>query len=248
MAKRRKLVVGNWKMNGRLTSGLNLAKDLANLAMENKPLEFDMVVCPPTTLLWPVSETVMGSPLMVGAQDCHTANHGAYTGDISAGMLADLGARYVILGHSERRKMHNEDDELIAQKVVAAQMAGLTAIVCVGETLEQRVTGFTEGVIEQQVLRSLPEKLQTSQLVIAYEPIWAIGTGQIPEIDDIRKVHKHIRKVLGTLGETIPIIYGGSVAPNNAEAILEDQEVDGVLVGAASLSVEGFWAIAEKCR
>jgi triosephosphate isomerase len=248
MAKRRKLVVGNWKMNGRLTSGLNLAKDLVDRATEQKPMAYDMVICPPATLLWPIGETVMGSPVLLGAQNCHTANHGAYTGEISAGMLADLGCRYVILGHSERRAMQGETSELVAQKVVAAQLAGLITIVCVGETLEQRASGTTELEIVKQVTDSLPEKGQASQLVLAYEPVWAIGSGEIPEIDDIRQVHKLIRRTLGAVGEIVPVIYGGSVAPDNAEPILNEPEVDGVLVGSASLNSDGFWAIGEKCR
>ncbi|MDD5586723.1 MAG: triose-phosphate isomerase [Alphaproteobacteria bacterium] len=248
MAKRRKIIVGNWKMNGRLTSGLNLAKDIADKATAERPLTFDVVVCPPATLLWPISETVMGSPVMLGAQDCHTANHGAYTGDVSAGMLADLGCRYVILGHSERRTAHGESNELVAKKVAAAQLAGLTAILCIGETQEQRASGGAETAIVQQLAASLPEKGQSSQLIVAYEPIWAIGTGAVPEIDDIRQIHRLIRRTLGTVGEVVPVLYGGSVAPNNAGAILEEPEVDGALVGGASLNSDGFWAICEKCR
>src|SRR3984885_5296023 len=141
MSKRRRLVVGNWKMYGRLTSGLMLAGELAEKAIAGKPLDFDMVLCPPAPLVWPVAETVMGSPVMVGGQDCHTATHGAYTGDVSAAMFADLGCRYVIAGHSERRIGHGETDELVAQKVTAAQLAGLTTIVCVGETSEQLGSG-----------------------------------------------------------------------------------------------------------
>ncbi len=248
MARRRKLVVGNWKMNGRLTSGLNLAKDMADKASANKPLAFDMVLCPPTTLLWPVSETVMGTPVLLGAQNCHAANHGPYTGEVSAGMLADLGCRYVILGHSERRNGEGETSEQIAKKVAGAQLAGLITIVCVGETQEQRSSGLRESIIAQQVTTSLPEKYQTAQLVIAYEPVWAIGSGEQPEIDDICKVHQLIRKTLGSTGEVVSVIYGGSVAPSNAGPILDESDVDGVLVGSASLNSDGFWAIAEKCR
>ncbi|NTU76239.1 MAG: triose-phosphate isomerase [Alphaproteobacteria bacterium] len=248
MAKRRKLVVANWKMNGRLTSGLNLAKDLVDRAAEQKPLSFDVVLCPPFTLLWPIGETLMGSPLLLGGQDCHIANHGAYTGNISAGMLADLGCRYVILGHSERRAQHGETSDLIARKVTAAQLAGLVTIVCVGETMEQRASGTTDLVIAEQVTSSLPDTVQASQLVLAYEPVWAIGAGETPSIDDIRHVNKIIRRSLGAMGEVVPVLYGGSVAPNNAGPILEEPEVDGVLVGAASLNSDGFWAIAEKCR
>lgn len=245
MAHRRKLIVGNWKMNGRLTSGLNLARDIADKAIAAKPLIFDLVICPPATLIWPVAETVMGTPVMLGGQDCHFANHGAYTGSISAGMLADLGCRYVILGHSERRQALNESNELIAKKVEAAQLAGLITILCVGETLEQKASGGTEKAIIQQLLASLPEKFRASQLVVAYEPVWAIGSGETPTLEDIRTVHKTIRKTLGATGEAVQVLYGGSVSPSNAADIINSSEVDGVLVGAASLNSDGFWAIAE---
>lgn len=248
MARRRRLVVGNWKMYGRLTSGLVLARDIAEKAQANKPLSFDIVLCPPATLTWAVSEAVMGSPVMVGAQDCHTATHGAYTGDLSAAQFADLGCRYVILGHSERRTIHGESNQLVAQKVEAAQLAGLNAIVCVGETAEQLQAGSTAEIIERQLRESLPEKCKLAHLVVAYEPVWAIGTGQQPSPSDIQSVHKVIRKALGPTGETIQVLYGGSVSPVNAEAILDEIEVDGVLVGSASINSDGFWAIAEKCR
>jgi triosephosphate isomerase (TIM) len=248
MSKRRKTIVANWKMNGRLTSGLNLARDIADHATSGKPLPFDVVLCPPATLIWPVAEAIMGSPVLLGGQDCHMANHGAYTGDVSAGMLADLGCRYVILGHSERRWGHGESSELVAKKVAAAQLAGLTSIVCIGETKEQRASGMVETSIVQQLVASLPEKGQASQLMVAYEPVWAIGSGATPELDDIRQIHQLIRRALGAAGEAVPVIYGGSVAPNNAEEILSEQEIDGVLVGGASLSSDGFWAIAEKSR
>ena len=248
MAQRRKLIVGNWKMNGRLTSGLNLAKEVADMATQNMPLEYDVVICPPATLLWPISEALMGSPVMLGAQDCHYANHGAYTGDVSAGMLADLGCRYVILGHSERRAAYDEGGLLLSKKVAAAQLAGLVTIVCVGETLEQRATGTTEEAIVQQLTSSLPEKFHPSQLVIAYEPVWAIGSGEVPDLDEIVAIHRLIRKTLGATGEIVQVLYGGSVAPNNAADFLEEKEIDGVLVGGASLNSDGFWAIAEKAR
>ncbi len=248
MSKRRKIIVANWKMNGRLTSGLNLARDIADKAINQKPLAFDVVLCPPATLIWPISEALMGSPVLLGGQDCHTANHGAHTGDISAGMLADLGCRYVILGHSERRRDHGETSELVAQKVTAAQLAGLTAIVCIGETQEQRANGTAESALVQQLASSLPEKGQPSQLIVAYEPVWAIGSGTIPEIEDICQINKLIRRTLGSVGEAIPVLYGGSVTPNNAGDLLAEQEIDGVLVGGASLSSDGFWAIAEKVR
>jgi len=248
MSKRRKIIVANWKMNGRLTSGLNLARDIAEKATAEKPLPYDVVLCPPATLIWPVSEALMGSPVLLGGQDCHMANHGAYTGDISAGMLADLGCRYVILGHSERRWGHGEKNEEIALKVAAAQLAGLISIVCVGETKEQRAAGSAETSIVQQLAASLPEKGQASQLIVAYEPVWAIGSGTTPEIDDIRQIHRLIRRTLGAAGEAVPVLYGGSVAPANAAEILSEVEVDGALVGGASLSSDGFWQICEKAR
>jgi triosephosphate isomerase len=248
MSKRRRLVAGNWKMYGRLTSGLVLARDVADKARANKPLDFDIVICPPATLTWAVSEAIMGSPVMLGAQDCHTATHGAYTGDLSAAQFADLGCRYVIVGHSERRQGHGETNELVAQKVEAAQLAGLTAILCIGETAEQLAAGSTAEIIEQQLKASLPDKCKMSNLVVAYEPIWAIGTGQQPSPTDIVAVNKVIRNALGEAGDTMQILYGGSVSPVNAGLILQEIEVDGVLVGSASISSDGFWAIAEKCR
>lgn len=246
MSKRRKLIVGNWKMNGRLTSGLNLGRGIADRMGELTDHCFDIAVCPPSTLIWPVAESLLGTPVFVGGQDCHFSNHGAYTGDISAGMLADLGARYVILGHSERRAAYGEDGELIAEKATAAQLAGLTTIICVGETLEEKASGETESAISKQISSSLPEKMHTDQLVIAYEPVWAIGSGEIPDIDYIRDVHQHIRGELGEAGDSVQILYGGSVKPENAAEIINDPDVDGVLVGGASLNVDDFWAIAEE--
>jgi len=248
MAKRRRLVVGNWKMYGRLTSGVTLARELAEKALTHKPLDFDMVLCPPAPLVWPVSETVMGTPIMMGGQDCHTATHGAYTGDVSAAMFADLECRFILAGHSERRIGHGESDDLIAKKVTAIQLAGLTAILCIGETAEHRMAGNMAETLAMQLRNSMPEKCIMAHLVVAYEPVWAIGSGQQPTPQEIRDVHKHIREVLGPAGDTVRIIYGGSVTPHNAGPILDEPEVDGVLVGSASINSDGFWAIAEKCR
>lgn len=247
MAKRRRLVVGNWKMYGRLTSGLELARDLSARAQAAKPLDFDMVICPPATLIWPISEVVMGSPVMLGGQNCHTATHGPYTGDISAAQLADLGCRYVIVGHSERRAAHGETNELVAAKVQTAQMAGLTAIVCIGETAAQLEAGVTADILAQQLTASLPENCMMAHLVVAYEPVWAIGSGQQPSPGNVVVANKVIRKTLGAAGETVQILFGGSVTPVNAGIMLEEPEIDGVLVGSASINSDGFWAIAEKC-
>lgn len=247
MSKRRRLIVANWKMYGRLTSGLVLARDVAGMAETARPLNFDIVICPPATLTWAVSDALMGTPVMLGGQDCHTATHGAYTGDLSAAMFVDLGCRYIILGHSERRQGHGEPSELIAKKVEAAQLAGLTTIVCVGETADELASGSTADIIEKQLRASLPKSVKMANLVIAYEPVWAIGTGQQPAPEDVVIVHKLIRKILGEVGQTVRILYGGSVTPANAASILKEDEVDGVLVGSASLNADGFWAIAEKC-
>lgn len=248
MSKRRRLIVGNWKMNGRLTSGLVLARDIAQKAEAKKPLSYDVVLCPPACLIWPVSETLAGTPVHLGGQDCHYATHGPYTGDVSAAQLADLGCRYVIVGHSERRQAYGESNALIGQKLEAAQLAGLTAILCVGETAEQLAAGATADIITRQVKESLPASFRPAQLVVAYEPVWAIGSGQQPAPPDIAAVHKIIRKALGgATGELVQILYGGSVSPANAASILAEADVDGVLVGSASLNSDGFWAIGEKC-
>lgn len=247
MAKRRKLIVGNWKMNGRLTSGLTLARELAERAEQNRPLAYDLAICPPYTLLWPVAEAIMGTPLLLGAQDCHTQNHGAYTGDVSAGMLTDLGCRYVIVGHSERRQGHGEADSLVAKKVAAAQLAGLTAILCVGESQDELMRGETDKVIGRQLSESLPAVYRPEHLVVAYEPVWAIGSGEQPAVADIERVHQFIRTQLGANGDSVQVLYGGSVAPRNATDILASPDIDGVLVGSASLNSDGFWAIAQNC-
>jgi triosephosphate isomerase len=248
MSKRRRLVVANWKMYGRLTSGLVLARDVVEKSEAARPLNYDMVICPPATLTWAVSEVIAGTHVMLGAQDCHTATHGAYTGDISAAMFSDLGCRYMILGHSERRYGHGESSELVSQKVEAAQLAGLTTIVCVGETAAELEAGSTAEIIQKQLRESLPANVKTGNLVIAYEPVWAIGTGQQPAPDDVVTVHQLIRKTLGEAGETVRVIYGGSVSPSNAKSILLKDEIDGVLVGSASLNADGFWAIAQESQ
>ena len=247
MAKRRRLIVANWKMYGRLTSGRVLARDVAEKASAARPLNFDVVICPPATLTWTVGEALLGSPILLGGQDCHTETHGAYTGDLSAAMFSDLGCRYMILGHSERRHGHGESSALIAKKFEAAQQAGLTVILCVGETPEQLAAGSTSQIIEQQLRESIPATVKTANLVIAYEPVWAIGTGQQPTAEDVVTVHQLIRKILGNVGQTVPVLYGGSVNAGNAASILREDEVDGVLVGSASLNADSFWAIAEKC-
>lgn len=246
MSRRRKLVAGNWKMHGRLTSGLSLANELVQRMKAHRNLTTEVVICPPFTLLWPVAEVLSESAIKLGAQDCHPENHGAYTGDISAAMLVDMGCRYVIIGHSERRGAHHENSDLVARKFAAAQQAGLTAILCVGETRAEYDSGKKNEAVETQLRQSLPEKFTAANLVVAYEPVWAIGSGVTPEVSEVEKMHRHIRKVLGPVGEAVQVIYGGSVTPQLAESYLASSEIDGFLIGSVSLNADGFWAVCEK--
>ncbi len=245
----RKLIAGNWKMNGLRQSAAALAGALAERARAAGPLGWDPLVCPPATLLGPVGEALAGTAVALGGQDCHPAQSGAHTGDVSAEMLADAGCRYVIVGHSERRADHGEGDTEVRAKAEAAAAAGLVPIVCVGETAAQRGAGAALQVIEDQVSGSLPAGVAGSNLVIAYEPVWAIGTGQTATPADVAEVHGHIRELLGRLlggagaAKAVRILYGGSVKPDNAAELLAVADVDGALVGGASLKAEDFWAI-----
>ena len=243
----RKLIAGNWKMNGLRESAAALAGDLAGRA--TGPFGCDMVVCPPATLLGSVGEALRGSAVALGGQDCHPARSGAYTGDVSAEMLADAGCRYVIVGHSERRAGHGEGDAVVRAKAEAVVSAGMTPIVCVGETEAQRGAGQALAVIEAQVTGSLPVGVDGASMVIAYEPVWAIGTGQTATPADVAEVHGHIRGLLERLfggaaaAGSLRILYGGSVKPGNAAELLAVANVDGALVGGASLDAGDFWAI-----
>ena len=249
----RKLIAGNWKMNGLRHGGAALAEDLAARARSAGPLGWDLLVCPPAILLEPVGAALEGSAIALGGQDCHPARSGAHTGDISAEMLADAGCHFVIVGHSERRAGHGEDDALVRVKAEAAVAAGLTPIVCVGETAAQRGAGAALAVIEAQVTGSLPPGVDGPDLVIAYEPVWAIGTGRTATPGDVAEVHGHIRGLLARLlggaeaAGAVRILYGGSVKPGNAAELLAVADVDGALVGGASLDAEDFWAIGAAC-
>jgi len=242
----RKLIAGNWKMNGLRSDGLALASDLAQ-RVQRDGRGCDLLVCPPATLLLAVAEALAGSSIAVGGQDCHAEPFGAHTGDISAPMLKDAGCSHVILGHSERRTDHHESDALIRAKVNAAREAGLIAILCVGETAPQRDAGRTLEVVSRQLAGSLPDGMKAAQLVIAYEPVWAIGTGRTPTAADIAAVHGHIRAQLQRRvadAASVRLLYGGSVKPENARELLHVADVDGALVGGASLKAADFWAIA----
>jgi triosephosphate isomerase (TIM) len=243
MALRKKLVAGNWKMNGLREDGAALARALADrVATVSGGLECDLLVCPPATLLSIVSEILSGSGVFLGGQDCHATAKGPHTGDISAEMLADLGCTYVILGHSERRHGHGETDAVIRDKISGAWRAGLMAILCVGETQERRQAGEAVNVVSAQLAESIPKGATTDNLVVAYEPVWAIGTGLTATTNDIAAMHAEIR---ARVPSGARILYGGSVNANNAAAILALTEVDGALVGGASLNTDDFWSIAQ---
>jgi len=233
-------------MNGLRNDGDALAADLARrVAATAGELGCDLLVCPPATLLLAVHTVLAGSGVALGAQDCHAERQGAHTGDISAEMLVDAGCTHVILGHSERRRQHGETDADIHAKLLAAGRAGLAAILCVGETLAEREAGNAIDVVERQLDGSIPPGAELDRLIVAYEPVWAIGTGLSATTDDIASMHQAIR---ARLPRETRILYGGSVNPENAAAILGLSEVDGALVGGASLKADGFWAIARCCR
>ncbi|NGM46733.1 triose-phosphate isomerase [Rhodobacter sp. SGA-6-6] len=239
----RKLAAGNWKMNG---SPMSLT-EVTLLVKEHPAPRCEMLLCPPATLIAQMAWHVRGAALKVGGQDCHTAASGAHTGDISAQMLADAGAAYVILGHSERRADHGETDALVRAKAEAAWDAGLTAILCLGETGAQRDAGTTLRVVGEQLAGSVPDGATAANTVIAYEPVWAIGTGRTPTLDEIAEVHGFLRAALakrfGAEAAEMRLLYGGSVKPSNAAEIFAVPDVDGALVGGASLKAADFGAI-----
>jgi triosephosphate isomerase len=245
MTAPRPLIAGNWKMFGlaaAIEEALKVAEDLAI-----RPAKARVAICAPSTLVERLARAVSGSDLIVGGQDNHVEVQGAFTGDISAEMLADAGARMVILAHSERRSYYGETDALAASKAKAALRAGLEPIVCVGETLDERKAGRTLEIICGQTKASLPPELAAAPFALAYEPVWAIGTGLTPTLEQIEEAHVALRQAmveaLGEAGARAPILYGGSVKPANAAEILKVRDVNGALVGGASLKAEDFLAI-----
>ncbi len=246
----RRLIAGTWKMNGLAGDGLALASELARRAEGRaRDLACDLLVCPPATLVREVVVALGGSAIAVGGQDCHAESTGAHTGDVSAEMLADAGCASVIVGHSERRADHGEGDALVRAKAAAAHRAGLVAIVCVGESAAERQAGATLDVVARQLEGSLPAGANAGATVVAYEPVWAIGSGRTPGTDEIAEVHGHILARLGAgFDPGIRVLYGGSVNAKNAAEILAVEGVGGALVGGASLTADDFWAIAESCR
>ncbi|HEX3499121.1 MAG TPA: triose-phosphate isomerase [Stellaceae bacterium] len=257
MAQRRgKLVAGNWKMNMLHEDGLTLARELAHraIAASRPPAEHlacELLICPPATLLAILGEAIAGSSIRLGGQDCHAAAKGAHTGEISAEMLKDAGCSHVIVGHSERRSDHGESDVVVRAKAQAARRAGLVAIVCVGESEAERIAGKALDVVARQLAGSIPPGLGAADLVVAYEPVWAIGTGRTPTLQDVGEMHGHIRRrLVDSIADAaaVRILYGGSVKPSNAGELLAVADVDGALVGGASLVAGDFWAIARSCH
>jgi triosephosphate isomerase len=238
----RSLVAGNWKMNG-TAADLGKLSGLKAALAENAP-RCEVLVCPPATLIAQAAWHVQGT-FAIGGQDCHAEASGAFTGDVSAEMLKDLGCSHVILGHSERRHGHAETDDQVREKIVGAWRAGLTAIVCIGETRSQREDGMALAVVAAQLAGSLPPGASADKLVIAYEPVWAIGTGLTPTLADIAQIHAAIR---ASVPAGMRILYGGSMNPGNAADILAVPDVGGGLVGGASLKADDFWAIVEAAR
>lgn len=240
------LIAGNWKMNGTRASLDELAA-LAGMLTTGEAPRAIVVVCPPATLLAAVARQGATSGIQAGGQDCHAAASGAHTGDIAAGMLADAGAQYVIVGHSERRADHAETDDQVRAKAEAAIGAGLKPIICVGETEAQRDGGQADSVVAGQLAASVPDAAGQHEVIVAYEPVWAIGTGRTPTNDDIASMHASIRRQLverfGDKGLTIRILYGGSLKPQNAREILAVENVNGGLVGGASLLAKDFYTI-----
>ena len=239
----RPLIAGNWKMNGSQREAARLAE-----ALRDGVDGADLLICPPFVHLSAVAALMLGGRVAVGAQDCHATHHGAHTGDVSAAMLRDVGATHVILGHSERRANHGENDAAVLAKTEAALTAGLIPIICVGETEAERLAGLADSVVEKQLGSSIPYGFITAGGIVAYEPVWAIGTGRTPTVEDIVAMHAAMRQALverfGPAARTTRLLYGGSVKPSNAAEILALPDVDGALVGGASLVAADFLAIA----
>jgi triosephosphate isomerase len=246
----RSLIAGNWKMNGLQGATAELRKIIDGARDLNA--KTDILVCPPATLIAGFAALAHGTGIAIGAQDCHAEAAGAFTGDLSAEMLKDAGASAVIVGHSERRSFHHETDTEICAKALAARRAGLLAIVCVGETRAEREAGHTIAVVRGQLAGSLPDGADAENIALAYEPVWAIGTGLTPSVGDVAQVHGFIRRELATryggAAQGIRILYGGSVKPGNAGELLAVENVDGALVGGASLKAEELLAIAAVYR
>ncbi len=253
----KKLIAGNWKMNGSLGGAVSLASAVCEALQARDAAFFDAVetvICPPFVHILTVQSILSRQPQnaipAIGAQDCAVTDNGAHTGDVSAQMIADLDCGYVILGHSERRKNHHEASALVAAKAAKAHEAGLVAIICVGETIEERTAGQAQSVVKEQLEQSIPPSATAKNTVIAYEPVWAIGTGNTAKPSDVLEMHSFIHEFLRPRlehSDSLRIIYGGSVNPENAAELMALRHVDGALIGGASLKAESFMAIADSC-
>jgi triosephosphate isomerase len=247
----RPLVAGNWKMNGTAAS-LGELRAIGHGFMAGLDAETEALICPPATLITRAVDVLKTTPVKVGGQDCHPKESGAHTGDISAEMLKDAGASHVIVGHSERRTDHGETDAVVRAKAEAAWRAGIVAIICIGETKAERELGATLDILSRQIAGSVPSTATSHNTVIAYEPVWAIGTGLTPTVGDVAEAHAHIRaelkQLLSAESARTRILYGGSVKPGNAVELLTVDNVDGALVGGASLKAADFLGIAEAYR
>lgn len=251
MSARRTLIAGNWKMNCLSADAKALAGGLAEKLGAGDAANFEMLVCPPAVLIPVVAEAIKGSALQLGGQDCHMAEKGAHTGDTAAAMLKDAGCGYVLVGHSERRTDHGETDAIVNAKAAQANAQGLSTVICIGETEAERDAGKTLDVNATQIAGSVPEGATAANTVIAYEPVWAIGTGRTPTAAEVQEVHAFIRgelakKIGADEAAKTRILYGGSMNPKNAEELLALEDVDGGLIGGASLKVEDFWAVAQS--
>ena len=239
-----KYIIGNWKMYGHQKDSIIRARSLVEQFDAGRRYPFTLVICPPAVFLEGVAQEIQGSSVKLGAQNCHWKNQGAFTGDISPSMLVDVGCTYVILGHSEQRQNHHETNAKVAQKAQCALGVGLIPIVCIGETKAQRQQHRTQAIIEQQVMESLPRLSAQQRVILSYEPIWAIGTQNTAPPQDIYAILSFIITLLKNYESRIPLLYGGSITPQNASDIVSLDVVDGLLIGRASLDVNAFWAIA----
>lgn len=246
----RPLIAGNWKMNGLFDESAVQLKELIEKTSKVGKANCDVLICPPATLLREMSSLAKGSAVSIGGQDCHASEKGTHTGDVAANMIKDSGATYCLVGHSERRTDHNETNVTVKAKAEAALASNLIVVVCVGETLGEREQGNTLAVITDQVKNSLPSGATAANTVVAYEPVWAIGTGKTPTPADVAEVHAHIRKDLQGLlsdADDMRLLYGGSVKGSNAAELMSLEHVNGALVGGASLKTADFWPIVETC-
>ena len=250
MKKRIPLIAGNWKMNGLRDDAKKRASAVAKFYQTQDMSKYELLICPPYTVMETVKNAIAESGVLMGAQRCHVAENGAHTGDISPNMLTDIGCSHVIVGHSERRMDHGETDIDVQMQAQSAHKNGLIAIICVGETQTERENGDALSVVKSQIRNSVPQNATAKNTVIAYEPVWAIGTGKVATANDVQEMHKDIRQILADLlgpetGESMRILYGGSMKANNAEELLKLIDVDGGLIGGASLNSDDFAQIAQ---